>query len=75
MPHSLRCSLCLLYVISLAISLHFLFHNLSFLLFHVTPSAGAEAARLVASLSGVLATAWVQLFGCDKGTKEEKFSH
>lgn len=58
---------------------HSLFHFFSFSLtflpsvFHVTPLAGV--GELMASLSDVLAVVLLQLLGCDKERKEEKFSH
>ena len=43
--------------------------------FHLTPLAGVAKGGLMASLSCVLAAVLLQLLGCDKERKEEKFSH
>lgn len=43
--------------------------------FHVTRLGGAAEGELMVSLSGVLAAVSLQLLGCDKERKEEKFSH
>lgn len=57
--------------LSLSLSIFFFF----WAAFHVTPPGRGAEGGLMASLSGVFAAVSLQLLGCDKESKEEKFSH
>lgn len=69
-PLPLAPSLSLSFFLSLAVDL-----SVPRSAFHVNPLGGVAEGGLMASLSGVLAAVLLQLLGCDKERKGEKFSH